>query len=168
MNDLFASSAVKLTLTVLIIAAVVVIIWLLLRNIRLWYWKSDKIIDSMNDINSRVSDIENSMDSLRISTEKLIENSRSTNAMLMSLQENSRKLLELQNRINEETSEILRLKEAAETLQLEAGSTASETQKNLNEEESLLGQMQNMEKAVAELKRQKEQLEADINARIRD
>ena len=64
---------VKIALTVLIIIAVAVIIGLLLRSTRLWYWKTDKIIDSINDIGGRIDHMEEEMGSVKISAERLIE-----------------------------------------------------------------------------------------------
>ena len=52
---------VKIAVTVLIIIAVAVIIGLLLRSTRLWYWKTDKIIDSINDIGGRIDHMEEEM-----------------------------------------------------------------------------------------------------------
>ena len=67
---------VKIAVTVLIIIAVAVIIGLLLRSTRLWYWKTDKIIDSINDIGGRIDHMEEEMGSVKISAERLIEEIR--------------------------------------------------------------------------------------------
>lgn len=144
--------AVKLTVTVFVIAAVLVIIWLLLRNIRLWYWKTDKIIGSMDEMGERMDSLEKGMDSIKISTGKLMEENRITNGALLMLQ--GKALVALESG-----------EEAADQASLFSG----ESEEAEGMETPAVGeQVKDLEKALQELRKQKEQLEADINAKIRD
>lgn len=151
------SPEIKIAVTVLIIAAVAVIIGLLLRNTRLWYWKTDKIIDSIDEMGNRIDGIEKGMDSIKISTERLIEENRITNEALLALKEQALMIQE-----NSSKNEILELDMgAAEDLPdtlCEDSDTGTELKEQVND----------LERSLRELKKQKEQLEADINARIRD
>lgn len=151
------SPEIKIAVTVLIIAAVAVIIGLLLRNTRLWYWKTDKIIDSMEEMGSRIDSIEKGMDSIKINTERLIEENRLTNEALFALQERTMLMLEAAKEKEGAEEEALLIEEIPED-EKEAPSAGEE----------LREQVDDLERSLQELKKQKEQLEADINARIRD
>lgn len=147
---------VKIAVTVLIIAAVAVIIGLLLRSTRLWYWKTDKIIDSIDEMGNRIDSIEKGMDSIKISTERLIEESRLTNEALFAIQERTLMMLEAKEEdAAEEAAALIEEISSAEPLETEVG-------------EEIKEQVEDLERSLQELKKQKEQLEADINARIRD
>ena len=151
------SPEIKIAVTVLIIAAVAVIIGLLLRSTRLWYWKTDKIIDSIDEMGNRIDSIEKGMDSIKINTERLIEENRLTNEALYALQERTVMLLEASREKEVSEEEPLQIEELSETV-LEESETGT----------ALKEQVDDLEKSLQELKKQKEQLEADINARIRD
>lgn len=147
---------VKIAVTVLIIAAVAVIIGLLLRSTRLWYWKTDKIIDSIDEMGNRIDSIEKGMDSIKISTERLIEESKLTNEALFAIQERTLMMLEAKEEdAAEEAAALIEEISPAEPLETEVG-------------EEIKEQVEDLERSLQELKKQKEQLEADINARIRD
>lgn len=147
---------VKIAVTVLIIAAVAVIIGLLLRSTRLWYWKTDKIIDSIDEMGNRIDSIEKGMDSIKISTERLIEESKLTNEALFAIQERTLMMLEAKEEdAAEEAAALIEEISSAEPLETEVG-------------EEIKEQVEDLERSLQELKKQKEQLEADINARIRD
>lgn len=151
------SPEIKIAVTVLIIAAVAVIIGLLLRNTRLWYWKTDKIIDSIDEMGNRIDGIEKGMDSIKISTERLIEENRITNEALLALKEQALMIQE-----NSSKNEILELDMGAAEDLSDTLCEDSDAGTELKE------QVDDLERSLRELKKQKEQLEADINARIRD
>ncbi|MBE6020237.1 MAG: hypothetical protein IJC41_05025 [Firmicutes bacterium] len=147
---------VKIAVTVLIIAAVAVIIGLLLRSTRLWYWKTDKMIDSIDEMGNRIDSIEKGMDSIKISTERLIEESRLTNEALFAIQERTLMMLEAkEEEAAKEAAALIEEISSAEPIEAETG-------------EEIKEQVEDLERSLQELKKQKEQLEADINARIRD
>lgn len=152
---------VKIAVTVLIIIAVAVIIGLLLRSTRLWYWKTDKIIDSINDMGGRIDHMEEEMGSVKISAERLIEEIRFTNDALFAIREQIALLPEAGEQSQPEESE--ESPAGTET----AGAEAPENEKP-GTGEILREQVDDLEKALRELRKQKEQLEADINSRIRD
>lgn len=61
----------KLLLTVGIILVVLIVAWLLLRNVRLWYWKTDKVLDSMRDMKMRMNQIESDLDLIKVNADIL-------------------------------------------------------------------------------------------------
>lgn len=166
---LLETPEIKIALTVLIIIASAVIILILLRSMRLWYWRTDKIIGSLENIDSRMDNIERGMDSIKISTEKLIAESERTNAVLASLKNQAEALPEAEKYVQisgsgEETAhESLSENDGAAADDAVVKSAAGQEEKNELKEQFL-----DLEKEFEELKKQKAQLEADINARIRD
>lgn len=169
---LLETPEIKIALTVLIIIASAVIILILLRSMRLWYWRTDKIIGSLENIDSRMDNIERGMDSIKISTEKLIAENERTNAVLASLKNQVEALPEAEKYVQisgssgsdeETTHESLSENDGAAADDAGAERVAEREEKNELKEQFL-----DLEKEFEELKKQKAQLEADINARIRD
>lgn len=156
---------IKIAATVLIIAAAALIIGLLLRSTRHWYWKTDKIIDAINEIGGRIDDVEEEMGSVKISTERLLEEIRFTNDAVFALREQISAL--------PQSAEMLPEPEKTDDAENSGGGTESMfTEAHAGEKilsgEPVREQVEDLEKALRELKKQKEQLEADINSRIRD
>lgn len=147
-----ASAEAKLIITGVIILVVLIAAWLLLRNIRLWYWKTDRIIDSIDEIGQRVLEMEKNIDQIKIKTEVLL-----TNQEVPKLEEKVEETIEL--------AAVFSGKKLLESEVLEILSeNVEEEQERAKQEEERL---QSVTEALAELEKQKEQLEADINARIR-
>lgn len=61
----------KIMLTIGIVLIVLIVAWLLLRNLRLWYWKTDKVLDSIRDMKVRMNQIESDLDLIKGNTELL-------------------------------------------------------------------------------------------------
>jgi len=116
-----------------------------------------------------MDELENGIDNLKISAEKLSESNRQTNLALLALQDKSRQLLELQNEINTRASQLLLLQEAAdeETASEDAEASVQQADSGIGPQD-IRSQVADMEQALNELKKQKELLEKEINARIRD
>lgn len=173
---LLETPEIKIALTVLIIIASAVIILILLRSMRLWYWRTDKIIGSLENIDSRMDNIERGMDSIKISTEKLIAENERTNAVLASLKNQVEALPEAEKYVQISGSSGSEEETTHESLSENDGAAAddagaervAEREEKPEEKNELKEQFLDLEKEFEELKKQKAQLEADINARIRD
>lgn len=56
--SLFTEDVIKFAIGVAIITAVVFIIWLLLREMRLWYWKTNNLLKMLRHIEKRIRQLE--------------------------------------------------------------------------------------------------------------
>ncbi|MDO4481224.1 MAG: hypothetical protein Q4C14_00630 [Bacillota bacterium] len=157
---------IKIAATVLIIVAVALIIGLLLRSTRLWYWKTDKIIDAVNEIGGRIDDVEEEMGSVKISTERLLEEIRLTNEAMFALREQISALPQGVEALPEPKQE--QTDEAVKDDDSEASSAETAPGENLLSGDPVREQVEDLDKILRGLKKQKEQLEAEINSRIRD
>ena len=86
MNQFFSNMdqypEMKLLITVGVILVVLIVAWLLLRNLRLWYWKTDKMLDSMQDMKLRMNQIESDLDLIKVNTALLKQPEAQTSGAL--------------------------------------------------------------------------------------
>lgn len=158
LNTLLSGTGFRLLLTAVILIIAVVILTLLLRGFRNWYWKTDEIIDSMKTMDKRMDNIESGLEGLKDTAERMDVQLQESRLEMTALQENARLLLEeRRTALPDPEGPLLREKEAAAALDA-ASARAGEIRQ----------QTADLEKEVAELKRQKQQLQDEINARIRD
>ena len=68
---LYHNPVARLVATVGLVAIALIIVWLLLRNIRLWYWKTEKVLTSLSNIETRIGEMEHSLDRVKINLENL-------------------------------------------------------------------------------------------------
>ena len=155
----FSGSGIRFLLTALIIVAAAVVILLLMRSFRNWYWKTDEIIDTMKSMDDRIGGIEDGLDSLKISAEKINTRLEEARAEMASLEEKTRLLLEFRQASLTETEAPLLPEEEIPAEPADLGS---------DEAASLLKQTEDLEKEVEALKQEKQRLKDEINARIRD
>lgn len=75
---LFTEDVVKFALGVAIITSVVFIIWILLREMRLWYWKINNLLKMLRHIEKRIRQLEMMVEGL---SQEVISIGRSTDKM---------------------------------------------------------------------------------------
>lgn len=63
--SLFTEDVVKFALGVAFITLVIFIVWLLLREMRLWYWKINNLLKALKHVDKRLSRLESRMDALQ-------------------------------------------------------------------------------------------------------
>lgn len=164
----------KITITVIVAIVAAAVIFFIFKAVRHWGERTDRIMDSISDMGNRMENIERGVDNIRITTEKLIQETQETGRALQELQERSVKMLAEKSAVNEEESERKNRIEIAEfRAEEKKNEDILETIRNaekLSEEVNgdLKNQVEDLEKELLELKKQKEKLEFDINARIRD
>ncbi|GEM_PF-2541786 len=173
-------TAIKIIVTLLIAAAAGVAVWLLLRSIRLWYWRTDEITGSIREMGNKIDNLETGLDNVKISTEKLVSETREVNARLESFDAKLRQLKETGYRQIEGSTEglddILREKPVLpegdipdEREAVSDSENAPEVGESISgEEKEVKRQVENLEQELENLKKEKERLKAEINARIRD
>lgn len=163
-QSLNANPEGKLILTAVILLAVFVIIWLLLRNLRLWYWKTDQVIEKLDRINHRINEMEENIDKIKIGTEIML------NRDVRYLEPSPEK-----EALEEGQGNALPEREAGRDGNVSGEEDGgqmhqddTELSENTAEEKKQTDpQLHRLEEALKELQRQKEQLETDLNAKIR-
>lgn len=153
----------KITITVIVAIIAAVVIFMIIKAVRQWGERTDKIMDSINDMGERMENIERGVDNIRITTEKLIEETQETGRALQELQDRSVKMLAESSQPQNE--QVIEEDEENDDI-LETIKNAEKLSEEVNED--LKTQVADLEKELQELKKQKKKLESDINARIRD
>lgn len=153
----------KITITVIVAIIAAVVIFMIIKAVRQWGERTDKIMDSINDMGERMENIERGVDNIRITTEKLIEETQETGRALQELQDRSVKMLAESSQAQNE--QVIEEAEENDDI-LETIKNAEKLSEEVNED--LKTQVADLEKELQELKKQKKKLESDINARIRD
>lgn len=62
--SLFTEDVVKFALGIAFITLVVFIVWLLLREMRLWYWRINSLLNNLKHIEKRISCLEHKMNDI--------------------------------------------------------------------------------------------------------
>lgn len=62
--SLFTEDVIKFALGIAFITLVVFIVWLLLREMRLWYWRINSLLKKLKHIEKRISRLEHRMDDI--------------------------------------------------------------------------------------------------------
>lgn len=153
----------KITITVIVAIIAAVVIFMIIKAVRQWGERTDKIMDSINDMGERMENIERGVDNIRITTEKLIEETQETGRALQELQDRSVKMLAESSQA--QNGPVIEEAEDNDDI-LETIKNAEKLSEEVNED--LKTQVADLEKELQELKKQKKKLESDINARIRD
>lgn len=73
----------KFAITVLIITVSVIIIWLMFRELRLWYWKIETIIKILGSINRRLKSVEKKLSSIKKGTTLVNESTVNMRALIL-------------------------------------------------------------------------------------
>lgn len=180
---------IKIAATVMIVAAAGVVIWLLLRSIRLWYWRTDEITGTIKEMGNKIDSLEKGLDNVKVSTEKLVSETREVNAKLEFFDAELRRLGEYGQRQEFRKCQIEGGKDYSDAGEYDGNpgleergiiNRNSDGENKVNkdtrkdgagmsgEEIPVMSQVEELEKELESLKKEKEKLKAEINARIRD
>ena len=177
----------KLFLTLAVLVAVLIAAWLLLRNLRLWYWKTDQVIGKLDQVNRRMQEMEENLDKIKVSTEILLnrdvrylgpvsetealeEGGGRRLAQEEFLEEEEKKKNPQQINEEEFQGRPLSFAETGENEAPPMETGEEEKQAGLKpqgREEKEDPQLRRVRESLRALQKQKEQLEEDLNARIR-
>lgn len=186
-ESISGAPAGKLFLTLAVLAAVLIAAWLLLRNLRLWYWKTDQVIGKLDQVNRRMQEMEENLDKIKVSTEILLNRDvryLGPVSETEALEEGGGRRLAQEEFLEEEEKKKNSQQINEEEFQgrpLSFGQTGENEAPPMEtgEEEKQAGlklqgreekedpQLRRVRESLRALQKQKEQLEEDLNARIR-
>lgn len=158
MTTFFAGSGIRIALTALVILSAVVIL-LLIRSIRNWNKRTDDMIHTMKSMDDRMDGIETGLVYLKVSAEKIDTRLEEARAKMAVLEEKARMLPEFRQASPADAKTPLLPEEELPPKPEDIGP---------GEAASLLKQTKELEQEVEALKREKQRLKDEINARIRD
>lgn len=75
LGELLASiDVIRYVLIIIIITLTIIIVWILLREVRLWYWKANRTVKALGNIEKRMKKLENNLGDIASNIENISDN----------------------------------------------------------------------------------------------
>ncbi len=88
MGEILAQTdIIRYLLAIIIVTLTVMIIWVLMRELRLWYWKSNATRGSLKNIEKRMQKLESNLKEISLNVESISENTEVFKHMSVSVRE---------------------------------------------------------------------------------